>query len=59
MQSRVLVWRHVGAALVRHCVVVADSTTLNKALGKGGHKGLFAWGPHVEVDTWLGIYTGL
>ena len=39
MQSRVLVWQHVGADLVRHCVV-ANSTTLNTALGKVGQRGL-------------------
>ena len=57
--SRVLVWRREGAELTRHCVV-ADSTTLNSALRKGGERGLFAWGIHVvQADTCFGQYSGL
>ena len=57
--SRVLVWRREEAELVRHCVI-ADSTTLNSALGKVGERGLFAWGvDDVEADTCFGMYSGL
>ena len=52
-------WRREEAELVRHCVV-ADSTTLNSALGKVGERGLFAWGvDDVEADTCFGMYSGL